>query len=152
MPEFHAEVRAEAKTNPFIELPETMVLALGAGKRPPLRTTINGVPYRTRVAVYGGRYYLGLRKDVVNASGAVPGSTAQVSVELDEAPREVQVPGDLASALASTPEAKAAFEGLAFTHRKEYVRWIEDAKRPETRLTRVRRTVSMLQEGIKTPG
>ncbi|MDQ6901031.1 MAG: YdeI/OmpD-associated family protein [Candidatus Dormibacteraeota bacterium] len=152
MPEFHAEVQTEAKTNPFIELPEAMVLALGAGKRPPLRTTINGVPYRTRVAVYGGRYYLGLRKDVVEASGAVPGSTARISVQLDETPREVQVPADLARALAAAPDAKTAFDGLAFTHRKEYVSWIEEAKRLETRRTRVQRTVTMLQEGTKTPG
>ncbi len=152
MPEFKAEVRTEAKANPFIELPEATVLALGAGKRPPLKTTVNGVPYRTRVAVYGGKYYLGLRQDVVKASGAVPGSTAQISLELDEAPREVQVPAELAHALASAPEARAAFDDLAFTHRKEYVRWIEEAKRVETRQTRVQRTVSMLLEGIKTPG
>ncbi|PZR69154.1 MAG: hypothetical protein DLM66_06785 [Candidatus Dormiibacter spiritus] len=152
MPEFHAEVRTEARANPFIELPEAMVLALGAGKRPPLKTTINGVPYRTRVAVYGGKYYLGLRQDVVKATGAVPGSTARISLELDEAPREVEVPADLARALAATPDAKAAFDGLAFTHRKEYVRWVEEAKRLETRRTRIARMVVMLQQGVKTPG
>jgi Bacteriocin-protection, YdeI or OmpD-Associated/Domain of unknown function (DUF1905) len=152
MSKFRAKVRSEGQMNAFIELPEAIVLALGAGKRPPLKTTINGVPYRTRVAVYSGRYFLGLRKDIVRASGATSGSMAQVSVELDKEPRDVQLPSDLAAALAPVPEAKATFDGLAFTHRKEYVRWVEGAKREETRRARIVKAVSMLGKGVKTPG
>jgi len=152
MPEFRAKVQATDRMNAFIELSEAMVVALGGGKRPPLKTTVNGVSYRTRIAVYGGRYDLGLRKDIVTSSGATPGSTATVSVELDKEPREVQLPDDLARALASSPEARATFDGLAFTHRREYVRWVEEAKREETRRMRVEKTVSMLRKGVKTPG
>jgi hypothetical protein len=147
MPEFWAEVQSEGQNDAFILLAEEMVLGLGAGKRPPIKTTINGVDYRTRVLVYGGRYYLGLRKDVVAAAGARPGTEAEVSLELDTQPREVKLPSELQAALDADPAARQVFDGLAFTHRKEYVQWIEQAKREETRRARVEKTMLRLKRG-----
>jgi len=74
-----------------------------------------------------------------------------VEMELDDAPREVDVPQELASALADAPGARSAFDTLSFTHRKEYAGWIAEAKREETRRTRVEKAVAMLRGGVKTP-
>jgi len=79
------------------------------------------------------------------------GDELQVTMELDDEPREVEVPPALAAALANDDAARGAYEGLSFTHRKEYARWIDEAKRPETRERRVRRAIEMLNEGIKHP-
>ena len=72
-------------------------------------------------------------------------------MELDDAPREVEVPAALAEALATAPDARDAFDALSMTHRKEYARWIAEAKRDETRRTRVEKAVAMLREGGRTP-
>ena len=75
------------------------------------------------------------------------GDTVEVDLELDTKPREVEPPEALARALAADPVARAAFDGLAITHRKEYARWIEEAKRDETRERRVAQAIVMLGEG-----
>ncbi len=95
----------------------------------------------------GGEYLVGLSRDVREAAGAQAGDTVRVELELDTAPREVDLPEALAQALVGDPIAGAAFERLAFTHRKEYARWIEDAKREETRDRRVAQALVMLREG-----
>src|SRR4051794_460053 len=83
-------------------------------------------------------------------AGPAARDAVDVAIELDTAPREVDVPDALATAVAADPGAKATFEGLSFTHRKEYARWVADAKREETRERRVAQAVQMLREG-KTP-
>lgn len=84
------------ENRPVIEVPSRIVEALGAGKRPPVRATVNGYTFRTTVAVYGGKFYVGLRKDVREASGVQPGEPVAVGLELDEDPREVELPSDFA--------------------------------------------------------
>jgi uncharacterized protein YdeI (YjbR/CyaY-like superfamily) len=84
---------------------------------------------------------------VRQAAGAEAGDTVEVELELDTAPREVEVPDALRRALAGDPVAGAAFERLAYTHRKEYARWIEEAKRDETRERRVAQALEMLRDG-----
>jgi uncharacterized protein YdeI (YjbR/CyaY-like superfamily) len=95
-----------------------------------------------------GESLLGLNRAVRDAAGVEAGDAVEVTIELDTAPREVEVPADLAGALAGDPVASQAFEKLAFTHRKEFARWIEEAKRPETRERRVAQTVQRLREGM----
>jgi uncharacterized protein YdeI (YjbR/CyaY-like superfamily) len=119
--------------------------------RAPVRCTINGVAYRSRLSVYGGTTYLGLRKEVRDAAGVSVGDEVQVTMELDDEPREVEVPPALAVALARDDAARGVYEGLSFTHRKEYARWIAEAKREETRERRVRQAIEMLNEGIEHP-
>jgi hypothetical protein len=131
-----------------VVLDEAQVAAVGEGaRRFPVVATVNGHTWRTSVARMGGEFLLGLNRAVREAAGVEAGDRVEVRLELDEAPREVEVPEALARALAGDPAARAAFEGMAFTHRKEYARWIDEAKREETRERRVAQALEMLREG-----
>ncbi|HEY7201905.1 MAG TPA: YdeI/OmpD-associated family protein [Candidatus Dormibacteraeota bacterium] len=145
---FEAVVTAEGP-GVFVEVPVDMVAALGAGRRPAVVVEINGYRWRSTPAVYGGRCYLPLRKEVRQAAGIEAGQTVTVGLELDEGPRDVALPDDLAAALREDPTVEAAFAALSFTHRKEYVEWVEAARRDDTRRRRVERTVEILRPGPK---
>jgi bacteriocin resistance YdeI/OmpD-like protein/uncharacterized protein DUF1905 len=127
----HGEGRAG-----LIELPFDVRAEYGQA-RPPVRGTVNGYPFRTTVAVYGGKSYIGFRREIRDGAGIAPGDAVEIELERDDAPREVAVPDDLAAALACEPGLREAFDGMSFTHRREYVEAIEEAKRPETRARRV---------------
>lgn len=128
-----------------IEVPPSVVENLGAGKRPRVTVTLNGYTYQSTVAVMGGRFMLPLAAVHREKAGVKGGEKVAVTVELDTAPREVTVPGDLAQAFARDAQARAAFERLSYTHRKEHVRAIEEAKKPETRVRRIAKTLEMLR-------
>jgi uncharacterized protein YdeI (YjbR/CyaY-like superfamily) len=129
-------------------LDDGQVAAIGEGaKRFPVLATVNGYSWRTSVARMRAENLLGLSRAVREAAGVEAGDTVEVQIELDAAPREVEVPETLASALAADPEASAAFEGLAFTHRKEYAHWIAEAKRDDTRQRRVAQALEKLRKG-----
>jgi hypothetical protein len=131
-----------------VVLDEAQVAEIGEGaKRFPVRARINGHTWRTSVSPMRGEFLLGLNRAVREAARVEAGDRVEVAIELDTAPREVEVPLALASALAADPAASQAFEALAFTHRKEYARWIEEAKRPETRDRRAAQALQMLREG-----
>jgi Bacteriocin-protection, YdeI or OmpD-Associated/Domain of unknown function (DUF1905) len=131
-----------------VVLDDSQVAAVGEGpKRFPVVATVNGYTWRTSVARMGGEFLVGLSKEVRDGAGVVAGDEVNVILELDAAPREVEVPEALAAALASDTEAKAAFERMAYTHRKEYARWIADAKRDETRERRVQQALEMIRAG-----
>jgi uncharacterized protein YdeI (YjbR/CyaY-like superfamily) len=98
----------------------------------------------------GGRFLVPLSAANRQAAGVAAGDEVDVAIELDAAPREVEVPDDLASALAAEPRARRFFEGLSFTHRKEWVRWVTEAKRAETRAQRIARTVDAVKAGRPT--
>lgn len=148
--EFRATVELNGKTATGIEVPEEVVATLGAGQRPPVVVTINGYSYRTTVARMGGRFLVGINAEHRANAGVSAGEHVDVEIVTDTEPREVAVPDDLAAALAKDAEASAAFERLSYTHRKEWVRWIEEAKRQETRETRLVKTVEQLREGKRT--
>ncbi|MGH2700900.1 MAG: YdeI/OmpD-associated family protein [Actinomycetota bacterium] len=130
----------------FVELPFDVVEAFGA-KRVPVRCSINGAAFRSTVAVYGGRYYLPINKKLQSEAGVTAGDEVEMVVDRDDAPRKIEMPDDLRSALDEDDEARLAFEALSFTHRREYVEWITEAKRDETRQRRIRKAVQMLGEG-----
>jgi hypothetical protein len=109
--------------------------------------TINGHEFRTRLAVYGGQPMVGVTKADRAAAGVDVGDTFDVLLALDTASREISVPPDLAEALAGDAAAAATFDRLSFSHRREYVQWITEAKRPETRARRVAGTLDRLHEG-----
>ena len=144
---FRATVELGGKTATGIEVPEKVVAALGSGNRPPVTVTVGGHSYRTTVARMGGRFLVPLSAENRAAAGVAAGDQVEVDIEPDRGPREVAVPGDLAAALARDDTARANFDGLSFTHRKEWVRWIEEAKKPETRATRLAKTVESLHAG-----
>lgn len=131
-----------------IVLDDGQVAAVGAGaKRFPVVATVNGYTWRTSVARMGGESLLGLNREVREGAGVQAGDEVDVTIEFDEAPREVELPEELVAALAADPQASASFERMAFTHRKEYARWIADAKREETRQRRVQQAVDMIRAG-----
>jgi Bacteriocin-protection, YdeI or OmpD-Associated/Domain of unknown function (DUF1905) len=136
-----------------IEVPSEVLAALGDGdgKRPPVRLVINGVELRTTVAVYGRRSYLGIRREVREAMGIASSDTIEVDLEPDTAERTVEVPEDVRSRLGADPEAQRLFDGLSYTHQKEYVDWVTAAKREETRHKRVEGMADLLRSGRKTP-
>jgi hypothetical protein len=131
-----------------VVLDDEQAATIGDGaKRFPVRATVNGYSWRTSVARMGAENLLGLNREVRTAAGVEPGDTVAVLIELDREPREVQIPEALATALADDAAARQAFDTLAFTHRKEYARWVADAKRDETRERRVQRALELLRQG-----
>jgi hypothetical protein len=140
---FEATIEAAGGGGARIELPFDPKAQFGRA-RAPIRGTVNGVPFRSTVAIYAGRAYLGVRKDLRAAAGADIGDSVSVVVELDEEPREVTMPPELAP-------AAEEFAQLSYTHQREYARWIEEAKREETRARRVERAIELLRAGVKTP-
>jgi hypothetical protein len=117
--------------------------------RAPVRVTINGYEFRTTVVAMSGRVMIGLNKQVQAGAGVKARDRVSVEVVLDEEPRTVAVPRDLAETL--DDDSLAYLESLSFTHRKEYVQWIESAKRPETRTARIARASEMLRDRIRHP-
>jgi hypothetical protein len=127
-----------------IELTHAQVDDLGGGKRAPVRVTIGGRSARLRLAVMGGQNLIGISKANRAELGVEIGDEVEALIELDEVPREVEVPEDLAVALASVHGAREAFDRLPYSHRKEHVRAVLDAKKPETRERRIAAAVEKI--------
>ena len=134
----------------FFEVPLDVPAVFGKA-RAPVRGTINGHPFRSTVAVYGGRSYLPVNKALRGAAGVAAGDAVVIELEADDRPRTVDPPPDLAAALAAHPEARAAYDGLSFTHQREYAEWVAEAKRESTRRRRVVQAVEMLRDGRRHP-
>ena len=131
-----------------VVLDDAQVAVVGEGaKRFPVVATVNGYTWRTSVARMRGEFLLGLNQEVRQGAGVQAGDEVDVTVALDDAPREVEVPEALTVALAGDPQASESFERMAFTHRKEYARWIAEAKREETRQRRVLQALEMIRAG-----
>jgi hypothetical protein len=128
----------------LLEVPPEVVAALGGKGRIPVNATFDGVPYRGSVVRMGGRTCIGVQKGILERIGADTGSQIDVTLTLDTAERTVEPPPDLAAALDEDPAAKAAWEALSFTARKEHARGIADAKKPDTRARRLAATMGML--------
>ena len=130
-----------------IILTDEQVADLGGGKRAPVLVTIAGRRARLRLAVMGGQNCIGISKANRAALGVDLGDVVTARIEVDTAPREVEIPPALAAAFAEDPRAREIFEGLAYTHRKEYATWIAEAKREQTRERRVTQAIEMLYAG-----
>ncbi|MFG6477349.1 YdeI/OmpD-associated family protein [Microbacterium sp. P06] len=129
--------------NTGIEVPPQVVEALGGGKRPAVTVSVDGFAYRSTVAVMGGRYLIPFSSEKRAATGLQGGETITVDLELDTAPRTVDVPEDLAAAL-DAATVRAAFDGLAPSQRKAHVTNVEGAKTAETRQRRISAIVTKL--------
>jgi hypothetical protein len=119
--------------------------------RPPVEGTVNDAPLRSRLAVYGGKTYLGLAREIRAAAEIVVGDEVEVVLRRDGAPREVTVPPELSGAFEDAPDAAERFQGLSFTHRREYAEWVGGAKQAQTRRRRAERAIEMLREGKRRP-
>lgn len=144
---FRAEIEAAGKTAAGIEVPLQVLESLGAGKRPPVRVTINGHTYRTSVASMGGRSLVSCSVENRRAAGVTAGETVDVELVLDDQPREVELPVDFAQALEPEPAARRFFDGLSYSERRWFVLGIEDAKSAETRQRRIAKAVERLKAG-----
>jgi Bacteriocin-protection, YdeI or OmpD-Associated/Domain of unknown function (DUF1905) len=142
---FSAEVLSAGQGGHAALIPPD-VAATFSSKRPAVVATVNGTEYRSRLMVYGGKSYLGLRKDLLRQIGAGAGDTVEIELAEDHSDRVVTEPPELLEALAANPDARTAYDALAHTHRLEYARWISEGKQPETRATRTAKTIRRLLE------
>lgn len=144
------KIEATGGTTAGIPISEETLGKLGGGKRPAVRATINGTyTYRSTIGSMRGKAMLPTSNEVRQKAGVAAGDEIDLTLELDTEPREVAVPDDLARALAGSAKAKAFFEGLAPSHKKQYTLWIEGAKKAETREGRVKKALEMLEAGKK---
>jgi len=141
---FTTTVELGGKTATGLEVPTEVVEALGAGKRAPVTIGLGSYVYRTTLAVMGGRHLVPLSAENRTAAGVAAGDEVEVDIALDTAPRTVDVPEDLAAALAAAG-LRERFDGLAFSARKEHVRAVESAKAEATRTRRVQRIVDTIR-------
>lgn len=125
-------------------LTDAQVDELGGGKRAPVTVTIGGKTVRLRLAVMGGQNLIGISKANREALGVEIGDTVQASISVDGAARTVELPDDAAKALAKA-KLRKAFDALAFSHQKEHVRAITEAKKPETRAKRIEAMLEKLR-------
>ena len=144
---FRTTLLQSDKTATGFEVPEEVVTALGAGKRPPVRVTINGFTYRNTVAVMGGKYMIGVSADNRAGAGVQGGDEIEVDLQLETAPREVAVPADFAAALDAEPAARATFDKLSNSNKGWHTYQLDQAKSPETRQRRIDKSIAALKEG-----
>ncbi|MEV6964512.1 YdeI/OmpD-associated family protein [Hamadaea sp. NPDC051192] len=144
---FQAVIELHGKTATGIVVPDEVVEALAAGKRPAVRATIREHTYETTIAPMGGRFLMPVSSDVRAAAGVAAGDEVEVTVEVDASPRQVEVPDDLAAALDAVPAARKTFDGLSVSLRKYHVTQVTGAKTDETRQRRIEKSVATLAEG-----
>jgi hypothetical protein len=144
---FRSVVELGGKTATGIPVPDDVVTALGSTKRPAVSVTVGGYTYRTTVAPMGGRYFVPLSAENRTSAGVAAGDDVDVSIALDTAPRTVDVPTDLAKALAQNNAVKAAFDKLSYSNQRRLVLSVEGAKTDETRQRRIAKAIDELAAG-----
>lgn len=133
------------KTATGIEVPPEVVEALGASRRPPVQVTINGYTYRSTIAVMNGKYMMGVSAEHRAGARVGGGDVVDVEIELDDAPRTVNVPPELAKALIKDKAAKATLDGLSYSNQRRHADGITSAKTDETRRRRLEKTLAELR-------
>lgn len=128
----------------FFEVPFDVKAAFGKA-RAPVRVTLGGYTYPSTVAVYGGKYYVPVRREHREAAQVTPGKTISIRLTLDETTRDVKLPSDLARALQKSAGGKEQWQKLSYTHRREHVQAILEAKKPDTRAGRVGKAVAAVR-------
>jgi Bacteriocin-protection, YdeI or OmpD-Associated/Domain of unknown function (DUF1905) len=141
---FHATIELNGKTATGIEVPADVLAALGPGKRPSVRVTINGYSYPSTVGSMGGRSLIPVSAEVRGKAGVSAGDEIDVDVVADNTPRQVDVPADLSAALDRAPAARQAFDRLSYSGKLRYVLPIEQAKTPQTRQRRIDKALTDL--------
>jgi hypothetical protein len=113
--------------------------------RAPVRVTLNGYTYRSTIAAMGGPPCVPLRKSNREAAGLEGGETLEITIDLDTDKREVKPPADFVKALKAAPPAWERWRALSYSHQREHVEGIDQAKKPETRARRIERATRMLR-------
>lgn len=132
-----------------ITIPFDVEKTYGTRARVPVRGMINGFPYRSSIVPMGGKFMMAVNRELRAGANAKGGDQITITMERDDEPRIITPPADLARALKANPTAHAAWDKLSYTHQKEYARAVEDAKRPETRVRRIEKTIAELVAGRK---
>jgi hypothetical protein len=146
---FKATIQNAGGGGAFVEVPFDVEAAFGS-KKPKIKATIEGVPYRGILTRRGTDYHmLIILKSIREQVGKTFGDEINVTVEADTEPRVVEVPPELAKQFKVEKEAKAYFEKLSYTHQREYANYINEAKKPETRIRRAEQTIEMLKNKKK---
>ena len=136
----------------FVLFPDDVEKEVGTKGRVAVKATVAGMAYSGSLIKYGmPQHMLCVLKSIRDETGKGPGDTIDVVVWRDEADRTIVIPPAFKTRL-KKEGLLAGFEKLSFTHRKEYVRWIEEAKKKETQQRRLEKAVVMLKKGVKTPG
>ena len=144
---FTATLEQSGRTATGLRVPPEVVEALGKGKRPPVVVILNGYAYRNTVAVFGDVYMIGVSAEHRAASGVKAGDVLDVDLELDTAPRVVDVPPDFSAGLAAEPDARRTFDALSYSNQSWHVLSIGGAKTDETRQRRIEKSIAALREG-----
>ena len=144
---FTVELQRVEKTATMFRVPFDLKEVSGRA-RPPVKVTIRGHTWRTTPGGYDGVGYVVVNRSVKAATGVDAPDRVRVEMEVDTEPRTVRLPADLRAALRADDAAGKAFQQLSFSHRREYVEWVEEAKRPETRARRIAATVERAAEGL----
>lgn len=146
---FRAVIENAGDGGAFVRIPFNVEGVFGK-KRVKVKASINGEPYRgTLVRMGEPDHILIVLKEIRQKIGKTFGDQVEVTVEEDNEPRVVEVPPELAQALKQEPEVEAVFQRLAYSHQREYVRWISKAKRAETRQKRATEAIEILKRGEK---
>ncbi|MFC8733688.1 YdeI/OmpD-associated family protein [Luteimicrobium sp. NPDC057192] len=141
---FRATLELNGRTATGIEVPPDVVEALGGGRRPAVTVAIGDHTYRTTIGAMDGRALIPVSAENRARAGIAAGDVVDVEIERDDAPRELEVPGDLSQALDAEPGARAAFDALSFSGKRRYVDPVVQAKAPETRERRIAKAVADL--------
>ena len=144
---FRGELVATGGNTAGFHIPDATVAELGGGGRPKVVVTVNGYTFRSSIARMGGEYWLGVSAERRAAAGVKAGDVLDLDIELATAPREMEVPDDLAAALDADPAAKKFWGTLSYSNQRWHVEQATGAKKPETRAARVAKSVAMLREG-----
>ena len=145
--QFRTTILSGGKTAAGIEIPVAVVDALGTSRKPAVKVTINGYPYRSTVATVNGVFMIGVSNDVRQAAGVAAGEEVDITLELDTEPRRVTIPPELEALLAADPAARAALEKLSYSNQRRIVEPIDAAKTPETRQRRIDKAIETLRTG-----
>ena len=144
--DFQAVIQEGRGGGAWIEIPLKVSESFGTKGRVPVKATFDGIPYRGSIApMGGGMHILGVKKEIRQSIGKDIGAKVRVTLEQDTEDRVVEIPDDLQKALSRDAVARTAFERMSYTHRKEYVQAVEEAKKPETRQRRIAKTLEMLR-------
>jgi hypothetical protein len=149
---FKAKIQQGMGGGAFVFFPHDVEKEFGTKGQVPVQATFDGIEYRGSLIKYGQpQHMLGILKAIRDKLGKGPGDTLDVEIWKDEDERTVEVPAELQKLL-KKEGLLPFFEKLSYTHRKEYTRWISEAKKEETRQRRLEKAVEMLKKRIKTPG
>jgi hypothetical protein len=144
--QFPATITASGKNTTGIPVPADIVEALGSGKRPKVKVTLNEYTYRSSIASMHGEYMISVSAEVRERAGVSAGDDVQVEIELDTEPREVTLPADVVEALNVDKALVARFDGLSYSNKRRILLSIEGAKTPETRSRRIDKAIEELRE------